>query len=106
MLRIGSFLMMVLLTAPMVRDCCLPVAHALPCHQSDHSAEVSCFAEPQAIAESKNTAALKLSIEYGLPADSVLYWPIFDPMLCAAHAAGLPGLAVTDIYLRTGALLI
>ena len=106
MLRIGSFLMMVLLTAPMVRDCCLPVTHALPCHQSNHSAEVSCFAEPQAIAETKSNAAIRFSVEYELPADNAPFSPVFDPMLCAAHAAGLCALAITDIYLRTGALLI
>src|SRR5262249_12741133 len=64
MLRVGSLLMMFLVTVPMVRDCCLPVTHLLPCHDKDHGADVTCFSNQQAITETKSALGVSSSIDY------------------------------------------
>src|SRR5262245_6956468 len=64
MLRVGSLLMMFLVTVPMVRDCCLPVTHLLPCHESKHTDDVACFSNQQAIAETKTAIGAESSIHY------------------------------------------
>jgi hypothetical protein len=52
-LRLGSLLTILLLVAPTVRDCCLPVAQSQPCHESKHHTDVTCSAVRQAIADNK-----------------------------------------------------
>ena len=107
MLRVGSFLMMILLSTPLLRDCCLPVTHSLPCHESKHADDVSCASNQQAIVETKAGAAARFSIEDALPV-----------MNLAASGIRLGGIRtaedvfdfvcppLTEIYLRTGTLLI
>jgi len=55
MSRLGTVLLMLLMTWPMVRDCCLPVTHALPCHESKPKPtdDTTCFSTQEAIAETK-----------------------------------------------------
>src|SRR5437667_11912671 len=55
MSRLGTVLLMLLMTWPMVRDCCLPVTHNLPCHESKpkHADDATCFSTQEAIAETK-----------------------------------------------------
>src|SRR5437773_11188255 len=71
MLRIGSLLMMILLTAPIVRDCCLPIAAPLPCHQSHRdsrpASDMSCAATLQAVSETKAGMTIKHWIVFRLP---------------------------------------
>jgi hypothetical protein len=105
MLRLGSLLMMILLTAPMVRDCCLPVAHVLPCHESKQRDDVTCFTTLQAIAETK-TALAASSLDHR---DAIADDAIFVVLTQTRRALGRVRLAPTlasDIYLRTCALLI
>src|SRR5207249_10007191 len=61
MSRLGTVLLMFLMTWPMVRDCCLPVTHALPCHESKPKPtdDTTCFSTQEAIAETK-TAPCKV----------------------------------------------
>ena len=55
MSRLGIVLLMLLMTWPMVRDCCLPVTHNLPCHESKPKPadDATCFSTQEAIAETK-----------------------------------------------------
>jgi hypothetical protein len=106
MFRLGSLLMMVLLAVPFVRECCLPVMHPPPCHESRHSDESTCYSREQAIAETKtqlpNSSSMDYIVEVADGANSTILTRIhrrsdtgtFDPRL------------TSDIYLRTGALLI
>ena len=105
MWRIGSLLMMFLVTVPLVRDCCL-VAQLPPCHQSkQHTDDSSCFTNQQAITETK--AALHVS--------SIDHWceiahdPISAIVLLVrgtSETLRSPPAPMGAIYLRTGALLI
>ena len=107
MLRVGSFLMMVLLAAPMVRDCCLPVTHSLPCHESKHADDEDCFSNQQAIAETKSVAAVTIALDHWFPSVAVLHSGCFPVVRDAAYEVARTRLHDgTDLYLRTGALLI
>src|SRR5438046_8915270 len=55
MSRLGTVLLMLLMTWPMVRDCCLPVTHALPCHESqpEPTDDTTCFSTQEASAATK-----------------------------------------------------
>ena len=59
MSRLGIVLLMLLMTWPMVRDCCLPVTHNLPCHESKPKPTdaSTCFSTQEAIAETKSAPA-------------------------------------------------
>ncbi len=59
MSQVGTVLLMLLMTWPMVRDCCLPVTHSLPCHESKPKPtdDATCFSTQEAIAESKAAPA-------------------------------------------------
>ena len=107
MLRIGSYLMMILMTAPMVRDCCLPVTHVLTCHESKHQDDEACFSGQQAIAEAKGVATVKISFEHSFIPVAVFHAdglaPFRDAVAEVRRAHPQDG---TDLYLRTGALLI
>jgi hypothetical protein len=108
MLRVGSFLMMmILLTMPMVRDCCLPIAHALPCHESKHADDETCFSNQQAIAETKGVVAFKITLNHWVPSVVVLHSDDFPlARLAPNEVARAHTPDVTDLYLHTGALLI
>src|SRR5215510_11890259 len=67
MLRLGSLVMVFLVTVPMVRDCCLPVTQRLPCHETQHTDDVTCFSNQQAIAETKTALGVSSSIDYQCP---------------------------------------
>jgi hypothetical protein len=106
MFRLGSFLMMIVLAAPMVRECCLPIVHAFPCHESKPTDDITCSASLQAIAETKAATGIRPS--------PVLVLPALYPVSLAFAVAELRTSARTDlnpsppidIYIRTGALLI
>jgi hypothetical protein len=104
MLRFGSLLVIVLLTVPMVRECCLPPAQVLPCHGTSPGGDESCVLNQQAIipVDSSNVVSC---IE-------VFSFPIIvnrDDSYPSADLAGQPVLPhpfIPDINLRTGSLLI
>jgi len=107
MLRVGSFLMMILLTTPMVRDCCLPITHALPCHESKHADDETCFSNQQAIAETKGVVALKITLNHWVPSVVVLHSDDFPVVRLAANEVALAHTPDgTNLYLHTGAFLI
>jgi hypothetical protein len=106
MFRLGSFLMMIVLTAPMVRECCLPVQHSFPCHEQKHTDDITCDANPQAVTVSKSALDVRISLAFDMlrlhqatPASASAIGQI-------PARAGLDASPPTDIYFRTGALLI
>jgi hypothetical protein len=98
--------MMIVLTAPMVRDCCLPVQHSFPCHEQKHTDDITCDANLQAITANKPTLAFRLSLAFDMPvlhqARPTLPSAIQQIPTRTGHEAAPP----TDIYIRTRALLI
>jgi hypothetical protein len=106
MLRLGSLLMMFFLMVPIVRDCCLPVIHALPCHESKQADDETCFSNQQAIAETKGGLSVSSPNDYQLSVADDVKSAMFTPIrltLARIHHVPTP---ISDIYLRTGALLI
>lgn len=103
--RIGTFAMMLLLGAPMVRDCCLPLTSAPPCHPSKQTDDMTCASSLQAITQNK-AAAVRLFVADRLPvtcgAESMLLPAVSRPL--EKNTASPP--LLRDLYLRTGALLI
>ena len=105
MLRMSSILMMILLISPVVRDCCLPVTHFLPCHESKHGDDAACFSNQEAITGTRSSfterpmdgglCALPLQLSRSL--GNVAYAPREALRIHTAH---------TDLFLWTGALLI
>src|SRR5215510_2889284 len=104
MLRAGSLLMILLVTVPMVRDCCVPVTHLLPCHESEHGRDVACFSNQQAIAETKG-AVVSSSVDYPCPTVVDAKSAIVTHIRRAPERSTLVP-TQTGISLRTGALLI
>jgi hypothetical protein len=105
-IRFGSLVMMLVLTVPMVRDCCLPVTHTLPCHQSRHTDDVTCSSSQQAITETKATLSIGLSIDCESALAAGAESSMLTHMRCVLHAIALAPRAQDDRYLQTGALLI
>ncbi len=104
--RFGSLLMILLLGVPLVRDCCLPIAHSLPCHESKQSVDAACSALLQAIAEPKTTIGGNSSFDYVVPDENATQSAIIVQVQSSLdHATFAPRL-IADIYLRTHALLI
>jgi hypothetical protein len=103
-LRFGSVLLILLLTAPMLSNGCLLATHTLPCHGSKHN-NVTCSAGQQPIAETKAAATNPIDSHFYLPADP-------NPAILSevrSVIAGRVALAprpANDIYLRTSTLLI
>src|SRR5262249_18378997 len=106
MLRLGSLLVMFLLTVPMVRDCCLPVTHGLPCHESKDADDETCFSNQQAIGEAKSGLSVSTSIDYQLPIADDVKSAMFTQIGLTLDRIHLVPTPISDIYLRTGALLI
>jgi hypothetical protein len=110
MLCVGSFLMMILLTTPMVRDCCLPITHVSPCHESKHTDDETCFSNQRAIAETKGVVAFKITLNHlnhWFPSAVILNSVDFALVRPAAYeVARAHPLDGMDLYLQTGALLI
>jgi len=105
--RIASFAMMFIVTAPMVRDCCLPLTTPPPCHQSSHRDDLTCASNLQAITKSKTANAFRLSVSFNdLPValHSGLAVSPTPSQLCEQATAWLP--PPIDLYLRAGVLLI
>ena len=106
MLRPGSLLMMLFLMVPIVRDCCLPVIHALPCHESKQADDETCFSNQQAIAETNGGLSVSSPNDHQLAVADDVKSGMFTPIrltLARIHDVPRP---ISDIYLRTGALLI
>jgi len=105
LLRLGSFLMILLLGVPIVRDCYLPVTQAQPCHASKHDDDATCSARQQAVAENKAPAVTT-------PVQSQFYMAadpnptVFTEVRCVIDRAVSAPLPANDIYLRTGTMLI
>jgi len=106
MVRFGSLLMILLLAVPFVRDCCLPVTQPLPCHQQKHADDVTCFSSQQAIPETKTALGAGSFSEYNLPVTVDAQSAIRTQVPRASDKAMLVPPPHSDIYLRTGALLI
>jgi hypothetical protein len=105
MLRLGSLLMIFLVTVPLARDCCLPVAQLPPCHESKHTDDVTCFSNQQAIAET-NTAPGVTSIDYRCAISNDAILATLTEFRRTADKVTLVPTLTGAIYLRTGALLI
>ena len=101
----GSFLVMILLIAPIVRDCCLPITHPV-CHESQHRDDPACSTNLQAITETKTEFAVKDSVLQGIVKAVPLHLVILTNLQIAADPIRLAQRPTTDIYLRTAALLI
>ena len=106
MLRLGSLLMVFLVTLPVVRDCCMPVTQRLPCHETRHTDDVTCFSNQQAIAETKTALGVSSSIDYQGPIADDAKSAISTQIRRASDTVTLVPIPRVDIYLRTGALLI
>jgi len=107
MFRLGSLLMIALLTVPIVRDCCLPVVHTPQCHESKRTEDVTCSSNQQAITETRPGIALNAAVDCELRTADDMNSAVLTHTRCAADridsAAAPP---VSDLYLLTGALLI
>src|SRR5262249_35643237 len=100
MSRLGSLVMVFLVTVPMIRDCCLPVAQRPPCHETRHTDDVTCFSNQQAIAETKT------ALDYQCPLADDAKSAIVTQIRRASDTVTLVPIPRVDIYLRTGTLLI
>ena len=104
-LRIGSMLMILFLSAPIVCDACLPVIQPPPCHGPQHDDGLTCNIGLQAVAAAKTTAAAAP----GFNQDYIVIAPTAAVLATVRHVsipttpASLPS---NDIYLRTGSLRI
>src|SRR5262249_22505398 len=98
--------MVFLVTVPMVRDCCLPVTHRLPCHETQHRDDVTCFSNQQAITETKTALGLSPSLDYHCLIADHAKFAIATQIRRASDTVTLVPIPRVDIYLRTGALLI
>jgi hypothetical protein len=106
MLRLGSFLMLILLATPMVRECCLPVTPAPPCHESKHTDDATCASNQQAVAEPRTTLSVKPLLEHICPIVDFADRGTIQPVRFVVDPFDIVSPPPTDIYLRTGALLI
>ena len=106
MLRLGSLVMVFLVTVPMIRDCCLPVTQRLACHEARHTDDVTCFSNQQAIAETKTALGVSPSIDYHCLIADDAKSAIATQIRRASDTVTLVPTPRVDIYLRTGALLI
>jgi hypothetical protein len=105
--RVASILMMVVLSIPLVRECCVPVAVPLPCHheQPINPNDPACAAAQTAVAETKVSHGAVLRIESpALISDSSVLKTALS--LFTSEEVAHPTIPATCIYLRTGALLI
>jgi hypothetical protein len=106
--RVASLLMMLVLSVPMVRECCVPVTLPLPCHhqQPVNPNDATCAAAQTAIAETK------MSLGAGSAGESICPTSEYPSSAVLAVLPFITGeiahftIPATSIYLRTGALLI
>jgi hypothetical protein len=102
-LRVGSMLMILLLTASMVCDSCLLITHTLPCHGANRNA-VTCSAGQQAIAETK-AASNPIESQFYIPGNpNPAALTVVRSII--TERVTLAPLPANDVYLRTSTLLI
>ena len=106
MFRVASLLMMLVLAMPMLRECCLPTAQALPCHESKDTNDVTCSSNVQAVTESKATAAFIAAHHYEYRLADNPIPALLTQSRCVAKRTAVPTIPASDLYLRTGVLLI
>jgi hypothetical protein len=105
MLRVNSILMVILLAAPMVSDCCLP--QPPPFDESKHSDDDGCFWSEQAIVETKETVAARITIDHRLPFTAILLSETLASDRYFTPKAEVTGLKDgIDLYLRSRTLRI
>jgi hypothetical protein len=99
--------MMILLATPIVRDCCLPTAHASPLHESGHSDGDGCLWVEQAIETKRTAAAARTMIDYRLSSAAFLVSDIWelDNRHGTTQSSTHPEHRI-DLYLRMGTLRI
>ena len=104
-LRIGSMLMILFLSAPIVCDACLPVIQPPPCHGPQHDEGLICNVGQQAVAAAKTVAAANpgLNQDYIAVAPAAALLTAVQRVSDPTTPASLPS---NDIYLRTGSLRI
>jgi len=107
MFRLGSLLMMVLLTVPIVRDCCLPVVHTPQCNDSNRTEDVTCSSNQQAITETRADVALNAAVDCEISIAANMYSAMPTHTRSAAERIATAATPATpDLYLRNGVLLI
>jgi hypothetical protein len=104
MLRFSSLLVIVLLAVPLVRDCCLPPAQTLPCHGASPGEDQSCILNQATIIPVSSDAASLMAV-FPFPITTVDADHSY-PLAGLAGPLALPHLFISDVNLRTGALLI
>ena len=103
MMRFGLLLMIVLLAAPMVRDCCLPPAQAPPCHGATQGEDQACISNEQAIIQVNSNGVVSFTTVFTL---MMVHTDELYPSAGLSGQLALPHLFIADVNLRTGALLI
>jgi len=103
MLRFSSLLVIVLLTVPTVRECCLPPAQVLPCHGSNPGTDEPCVVNQQAIIPIHSDAASFVAV---FPFPIIVNRADSNPAADLAGQLIFPHPFISDINLRTGAFLI
>ena len=99
--------MIALLTVPIVRDCCLPVVHTPRCHESKRTDDVTCSSNQQAITETRADIALNAAVDCELRSADNMNPAVRTHTRCAADRIAIAATPPSsDLYLRTGALLI
>jgi hypothetical protein len=106
--RFASLLLIALLAAPLVRDCCLPVPENRPCHQSKPADDLTCVSNQQAITEAKiaqepQSAATE---SYDLPTAHGAGYMVSGRTLRVPDRMLSDPSPPPDLYLQTAALLI
>lgn len=105
-MSLGSFLMIVFLAFPMMRDCCLPVAQVLPCHESTQMDDQACVTNQLAIIGMKTKLVAESKVEYRFPVALGYSEPFAPTGHPTERVAFLAPTYAIDICLRTGSLLI
>jgi len=106
MLKLGLILLMFLLIVPIVRDCCLPVVHTPQCHESKRTDDVTCSASEQAITETNGAIAGYTTFACEFQVADEAHSGISTDTQSAPAAITAFIIPTSDLYLRTGALLI
>jgi hypothetical protein len=104
MVRLGSFLMIVLLATPMARQCCLPSVQVPSCHGANTTGDEPCVSNQQVVVQPSSDNTDQFGKIESFSSDTYLRDSVAC-LACAADTVAVPHL-ITDIYLRTGALLI
>ena len=108
MTRLSSLSIILFLIMPMVRECCLPVTPTLPCHETRRTDDLSCTSNQQAIFEGKAAPDMRATVLwYDLPAMHLAIPAVVPPLhVWVAEDITTYSPPPSDLYLRTGALLI